>query len=261
MRYRRFANPVPLTPSGKGHLLAEYFAHYRELAGSDLAALNASLPREAYGQVLDEIGGLLLEASRSAASRPGAVRDFLDSNPLPSMLRERLPDDFRAFCLALNSLKQWVSAEQASTDRFLLGGQARDFCRRVATHCIVTGNDFDGQVTELHHPARDGRPPLLLSKEGHSRVHGQQPNGVDVNGGSTVQQEETYRILVELKRRGNRAWIMLRVGCESHLGLPLSKPKSPNVLASCRTFAKKAAEATGMSYRPLLSWLDERGLA
>jgi len=257
MSYRRFANPVPLTPSEKVQLLAEYFSHYRELAEGDLAALNANLPREAYAVVLEQIGGLLLEASEAAATRRGPLRDFLDSNPLPAMLSDRLPDDFRAFCLALNALKQWLSAEQAYTDRYLLGGRARDFCRQAATHCIVTGNDFNGQASELHHPARDGRPPLLLSKEGHSRVHGQ------VNGGGPPvgQDAEIYRILVELKRRGNRAWIMLRVGCESHLGLPLSKPKAPNVLANCRVFAKKAAEATRMSYRQLLSWLDERGLA
>ncbi len=261
MRYRRFENPDALAPSEKVQLLAEYFSHYSGLAETNMEALNVNLPRESFAPLLDQIGGLLLDASRSAASQAGPVRMFLESNTLPAMLSDRLPDNFRAFCLALNALKQWLSAEQAYTDRYLLGGRARHFCRQAATHCIVTGNDFNGQASELHHPARDGRPPLLLSKEGHSRVHRQQPgesNGSYVSGGN---DSGVYDVLLGLKHQGNRSWVMLRVGCESHLGLPLSKPKSANVLGNCRVFAKKAAGDTGMSYRQLLSWLDERGLA
>ena len=83
--------------------------------------------------------------------------------------RELLPDDFRVFSLLLNALKQWVSAESQSTDRYLLGGTARATCREAVNKWIVTGEEL-GENSELHHPLRDGRPPILLSKKGHNLV-------------------------------------------------------------------------------------------
>ena len=46
-------------------------------------------------------------------------------------------------------------------------------CRDVSTTCLVTGEAL-GADSELHHPVRDGRPPVLLSKAGHDRIEGQQ---------------------------------------------------------------------------------------
>ena len=66
------------------------------------------------------------------------MRDFLADNPLPDGMAPLLPDSFRAFCLALNSLKQWVAKEQAATDRYLLGGVSRQLSDASAT-CLVTG--------------------------------------------------------------------------------------------------------------------------
>lgn len=41
-------------------------------------------------------------------------------------------------CLS-NALKQWVAAESAATDRYLLGGTARKQCRKMADHCLGSG--------------------------------------------------------------------------------------------------------------------------
>ena len=71
MRYRRFENPDALAPAEKVQLLAKYFSHYSGLAETNMEALNVNLPREAFAPVLDQIGGLLLDASRSAASQAG----------------------------------------------------------------------------------------------------------------------------------------------------------------------------------------------
>jgi hypothetical protein len=120
------------------------------------------------------VGGKLLEESEKLANTDGPVRKFLDDNPLPAPLAEMLPPQFRVFCLALNALKQWVSTQQARTDHHLLGGRARDLCKGATDRCLVTG-DALGQDRQLHHPVRDGRPPIPLSKHGHSLIEGQLP--------------------------------------------------------------------------------------
>ena len=64
---------------------------------------------------------MLLTKSKSLASIEGPIRTFLDDNPLPLAVAQRLQPEFRVFCLALNAIKQWVAAEQSATDRYLLG--------------------------------------------------------------------------------------------------------------------------------------------
>ena len=53
-----------------------------------------------------------------------------------------------------------MAAEQAATDRYLLGGKAGKDCRAAATTCVVTAKSLDGGKVELH-PVRDGRPRFL----------------------------------------------------------------------------------------------------
>jgi hypothetical protein len=248
MGYRRPKSRAKLTKAEKVELLSRYFNHYRRLAKNAPASLNVKVPREAYDDLLDQIGGLLLTRATKAADEPGPVRDFLDANRLPASLKERLPDDFRAFCLALNALKQWVSAEQAATDRYLLGGTARQVCRQVASICVVTGQPIDGQAVELHHPVRDRRPPIPVSKKGHAQIEGQ------VTG-----QEAGHHLsaLRALKREGNRSWVQLRLGCHALLGHPVAA--KPSVLRSAKTFARNAAQLTGMTNEQLIEWLDTNG--
>ena len=61
-----------------------------------------------------------MDESRRMGESAGSVREFLNTNPLPPATAPLLTDEFRTFCLALNALKQWVAAEQAATDRYLV---------------------------------------------------------------------------------------------------------------------------------------------
>jgi hypothetical protein len=248
-RYVRPANPHPLLPHEKAELLRKYFAYYERLAQDAPELLNVKLERSAVSDVLDEIGTLLLERSQQLAREPGPVKDFLDTTELPDCLQARLPDEFRAFCLTLNALKQWVAAESAATDRYLLGGTARKQCRQMADHCLATGQPIDGSKVELHHPARDGRPSIPLSKTGHDAIE----------SSAQIHDEPVEAALRELKREGSRSWVMLRRGCQALLGETVDDSTSA-VLASSKTFARKAVDATGLDYEELIEWLDEREL-
>ena len=170
-RPKSLAKPLRLVE--RRALLKEYFEHYTSLAKNDPTALNQKLSRKAFAPLLDAIGALLVRDSAALATTPGPLREFLDKNPLPQMLTDKLPDDFRAFCLALNALKQWVAAEQAATDRYLLGGTARTECRAVAKSCVLSAEQLTLDTTDLHHPVRDGRPPIPLSKKAHAGLEGQ----------------------------------------------------------------------------------------
>ncbi len=250
MAYERPEPKAKLSKPERKALLERYYGEYRAWAAEDPSHLNRKVPREVFEELLNRAGALLLEQAAVLATTPGPVREFLDQNPLPPSLEGKLPDEFRTFTLALNALKQWVAAEQAATDRYLLGGTARTECRAAADVCIVSGAPLADGVVELHHPVRDGRPPIPLSKEGHDQLEGQ---------GSTPQDDSVWSVLRELKRQGNRSWVHLRRGCLDLLNEPVEH-STPNVAASSRTFARNAAKATGMSYQELLSWLDDSGL-
>jgi hypothetical protein len=249
MPYVRPANNRPLSKQEKLRLLTEYAAHYRDAVLNDASALNRKIPREAFTDLLDRVGMLLVDESTRLATAPGPVREFLDANPLPEGMAPLLPDSFRAFCLALNSLKQWVAKEQAATDRYLLGGLSRELCRSAEVACLVTGEGL-GPDAELHHPVRDGRPPVLVSKAGHDRIEGQER----VNAADPVESE-----LVALRRKANLSWAHLRRGCLDLLGTPVPA-SSKGMAASARTHARKASAATQLGYQELLEWLDKRGL-
>jgi hypothetical protein len=249
MAYCRPQSKARLTKAEKLGLLSQYFEYYRALAKQSPASLNVKAPRKAYDQLLAQVGGLLLATSAKAAKERGQVRDFLDTHPLPDALKGLVPDEFRAFCLALNALKQWVSAEQAATDRYLLGGTARHVCRQAASTCVLTDQPFKGQVVELHHPVRDGRPPIPVSKTAHAQIEGQAP------GHGTAPHLASLRAL---KREGNRSWAQLRLGCQALLGHSVHA-RSSSALSSAKTFARKAVELTSMTNQELIEWLDANG--
>jgi hypothetical protein len=249
MAYVRPVNTTPLSKQQKLHLLSEYAAYYRNAVASNDHALNQKIPRDAFADLLDRIGSLLIDESARLAIGPGPVREFLADNPLPDGMASLLPESFRAFCLALNSLKQWVAKEQAATDRYLLGGVSRQMCRDASATCLVTGEVLDADA-ELHHPVRDGRPPVILSKAGHDRIEGQQR----VNG-----TDEAEKALIALRRKTNLSWAQLRRGCLDLLGSPVI-PSSKAMAASARSFARKASAVTHLGHQELLDWLDSKGL-
>lgn len=245
MRFKRPTNPNKLTKEQKLSLLKEYVSHYEREAAADQNILKQGIPREEFSDLLNQIGQLLLRHSKITSTQPGAVTNFLQATPLPPRMEKLLPREFRVYCLALNALKQWVAAEQAATDKFLLGGTARELCRAAAAKCIVTGEALQSNV-ELHHPVRDGRPPIPLSKRGHALIERQTKFTSDDPMGTS---------LIALKQQGNHSWAMLRRGCLDLLGTP--EPwASSSTAASARTFARKATKASNMSYGEILSWLD-----
>ncbi|WIG93163.1 hypothetical protein [Myxococcus sp. SDU36] len=250
MTYERPKPKAKLSKPERKELLERYYGEYRAWAAEDHSCLNRKVPRGAFNEMLNQVGGLLLEQAGMMATTPGPVREFLEQNPLPPVLEGKLPDEFRAFALALNALKQWVAAEQAATDRYLLGGQVRTECWAAADVCIVSGVSLADGVGELHHPVRDGRPPIPLGADAHDQLEGQV---------STPHDDSTRSVLLKLKRQGNRSWVHLRRGCLDLLGEPVEH-STPNVAAASKTFARNAARATGMSYEELVLWLDDSGL-
>jgi len=249
MAYERPENELPLSPEEKPILLKQYFEYYRALSETNPSALNAKLPRSAFEDLLNELGEMLLAKSRSLASIEGPVGTFLDDNPLPSAIAQHLPREYRVFCLALNAIKQWVAAEQSATDRYLLGGTSRKLCCAAADSCLVSG-DILGSDCELHHPVRDGRPAIPLSKHGHDLIEGQ----ISSEGDDPIGQA-----LSKLRREGNRSWAQLRRGCLDLTGQ--SEPgTSKRGAANDRAFARKAAVAANVSYEEIREWLNENGL-
>jgi hypothetical protein len=247
--YNRPTNKQKLSKPEKLDLLKDYAEHYRHLIATDRKALNRKVPRESFRDLMDTLGEMLLTESAELAVKAGPVRKFLNDNRLPQSMKEKLPDKFRAFCLALNSFKQWVAAEQAATDRFLLGGNARDLCREAAKTCLVT-NIALGQDIELHHPVRDGRPPIPLSKKGHDEIEGQV---------ATVRNDPISMTLCALKSEKNHSWAQLRRGCLDQLGRP-EQWKSKASASGARAFAKKSAAAAGLGYEQILEWLKSNDL-
>lgn len=247
MPYKRPISGSPLSKTGKLDLLRGYIEHYRQLAADDPSVLNRKVPREAFGDLMDRLGELLLAESARLAESEGPVRDFLQANPLPESLGDRLPAEFRVFCLVLNSIKQWVAAEQAATDCYVLGANARKLCRKAADTCVVTGHPL-GDGCELHHPIRDGRPPIPLTKAGHAAIEGQ----LGVVGDGPIGQA-----LVPLRRKLGRSWAQLRRGCLDLLGKPVDWPSKASASVA-RSFARKAAVTAGVGYEQILDWLDSQ---
>jgi len=249
MVYKRPVNKLPLSKAEKRDLLKEYFEDYRSRAATDLSVLNRKLPREALNVLLGALGEMLLAKSESLASMDGPVGTFLDDNPLPPAINQRLPRKFRVFCLALNAIKQWVAAEQSATDRYLLGGDARKLCREVAAHCLVSDEEL-GSDCELHHPVRDGRPAIPLSKHGHDSIEGQR---------SSESDDPIDLALFGLRRKGNRSWAQLRRGCMDCIGHP-EPQSSKSGAANDRAFAHKAAADANLGYEEILEWLKKKRL-
>lgn len=252
MPYTRPVNLNQVAPNEKSQLISDYVAYYEKIAISttergDYSEFNVKLPKAAAEALLGDVGALLNQAALKAA-KTGQVKDFLDRNPLPDSMKSHLSDEFRAFCLLLNSLKQWVSAESLATDRYLLGGKVRDRLRAASTHCMITGSLLD--KVELHHAVRDGRPPIPLSPEGHRQVE---------ESNAETTDNTLILTLRELKAERTWSWRMLRDGCMSQLGENIDS-RSKNALNTSRTFAKKAQIRTGLSFEQLLESLDESGL-
>ena len=222
--------------------------YYKELIHEQgIEALNLKIPREVFASVLDEVGSLLQERAAQLLSESEAVRQFLEKTPVPPSMASQLPEDFRVFALLLNALKQWVSAESAATDRFLLGGNARKECREVTNTCLVTGKEI-GDDGELHHPVRDGRPPVLLSREGHNIIE----YGQKKRGESQQADDLSWQIICQRRSKSKQSWRQLEEGCR-HLITPESLCR-PNA----KSFANKVVEETGLSPKEVIALIKSK---
>ena len=241
--YKRFENAIQLDKNQKIKLLNDYNEYYEDLIKTTQGfdKLNIKIPREEFDDILDKVGSLLIEKAIEMA-KSGAVKDFLDNNPLPASMKNMLPDDFRAFCLILNSLKQWVSAESASTDRYLLGGTARDTIREITKKCIITDETLEKDA-ELHHPLRDGRPPIYISKKGHNILE----YGVSDNNDSIWEKMKT------LKKEKHGSWKLLREGCESIINKSDSR-------ANGKAFSNTIIRETGLNAKEIIQLLDSKNI-
>jgi len=241
--YKRFENKNKLDKSQKVKLLEEYLKYYQELNISQgIGKLNIKIPREFFDDVIDKIGTILIEKS-SELSKKGNVKDFLDNNPLPENMAKLLPDEFRTFCLILNALKQWVSKEQLATDRYLLGGTARETLKEAAKKCVITNEQLTNDA-ELHHPIRDGRPPILISKKGHNLLENQQSISSDDN------EDRIWQKMKEMKVKKHSSWELLREGCNTILH-PVN-----NCRANAKSFANTIIRETGLNAKEILNKLD-----
>lgn len=249
MTYKRYKSETMLPKAEKVSLMSEYVDYYERLVQEQgLDTLNVKIPREVFAPLLDQIGMLLNERAIEY-SKAGPVKDFLDANPLPPHMQELLPDDFRAFSLMLNALKQWVVAESAATDRYLLGGTARRTCRDAVFNCIVTGEEL-GADAELHHPLRDGRPPILLSKTGHVQVEQRHQAGTS----ACSPDDGIWLRICALKKEKHMSWVQLREGCAAMAeGVSANRP-------GAKSFANTVIRETGLDVQAVVGLLDERGL-
>lgn len=252
MNYVRYTNDNPLSPEEKVNLLKEYIEYYEELAKEGrFELLNQKLPRNAVSDILDTIGCLLKTESQKLAQTSDEVKAFLNANPLPGRMAELLPEDFRVFVLILNSLKQWVMAESAYCDRYLMGGTVRKNCRKAIDHCLVTGEPLDGTI-ELHHPVRDGRPPIPLSKKGHSLIEGQVAIEADESfDGENAGDETEWDKLKRIRKQQNQSWAQLREG------LMAIKTGSTVFRPNAKSFANKAIRVLTVSPEYILTLMDE----
>jgi hypothetical protein len=241
--YKRFENENKLSKSQKINLLEEYTKYYEDIINEQgIEKLNIKIPRELFDDITDKIGTIIIEKSKEL-SRNGMIKDFLDNNPLPNNMKKLLPDEFRTFCLVLNALKQWISAEQSATDRFLLGGNARTILKDAAKKCIVT-NELLTKDAELHHPLRDGRPPILISKKGHNFIENQQSISGDDNG------DTIWEKMKSLKKEKHGSWILLREGCNAILD------SSKKCRANAKAFANTIIRETGLKAQEIIDKLD-----
>jgi hypothetical protein len=244
--YKRYENKIQLDRNEKIKLLEEYNKYYENIIKSPqgIEKLNVKIPREVFEDILDKIGTILMEKSKEL-SKNGPVKDFLNSNPLPENMARLLPDDFRTFCLMLNALKQWVSAESASTDKYLLGGTARAICRNASTKCVIT-NEVLTKDAELHHPLRDGRPPIFISKRGHNLIEYKQ--GISDDDDSDL----IWSKIKSLRSDRNMSWKQLREGCNALLDF------NTNCRAGAKSFANTVMRETGLNAEEIIKLLDSK---
>lgn len=246
-KYRRYRVSGKIKGEAKKTALADYIRHYTEIARTNPALLNQKIPKRVSEAVLNEVGSLLQRYARELSTNEGPLKEFLDRNPVPVCLGRELTDEIRVFSLVLHALRQWATGEALAMDRLLISGNVRKDLKELFTICPVAPDDTDTSKVELHHPVRDGRPPIPLSKRGHDTVEGLLVlEDGDRAGAALVALRRDY---------GPISWKRLRVGCMALIENP-PEGFADSYLANARSWARKAKKITKLEETPILAFLD-----
>jgi len=254
-----FDPPKPaakITADNRQQLLSEYFEHYSKMAKTNPSDLRRKLPRSVFQPFLDEIGAHVAKLAKEIAegnvdeSHGTAVKQFLEQNPVPGQIGKHLTMEMRAYALLVRAVLQWAVGQSLSIDRWVISGNARKFLRTSSPNCIVTGAPFGTDDIELHHPVRDGRPPLPVSKIGHKIAD-------DVFD----PQDTVGKLLVSVRRKRSNSWRLIWQGCvlESGEFLDLSEyavGRSKSAAAAARWFARE----TELPVEEIRKWIEENEL-
>jgi hypothetical protein len=250
--YARFRAGRKIGAQERLKALSEYIAHYEVIAKEQPQLLNQKLPRKVVHPILDGIGSSLKTVA-SQLTAHSDIQEFLRRNEPPICIGHELTDEVRIFCLLLNALRQWTVAEQSYMDRFLFSGNVRKEIRKLATRCPVSSERI-GPTTkvELHHPVRDGRPPLPLSKNGHDKLEGFVVVARDDKDGQK---------LVEHRRSANPpySWKKLRVGCLDHRD-ETDSDLNEDYLRKARAVLGRVRRGTAMEVEQIWAVLDRYDL-
>jgi hypothetical protein len=80
-----------------------------------------------------------------------------------------------------------------------------------------------------------------------------------VTGSTEPKSASALAQIKAIKERSNRSYSNLRKGCLDHMGVSVVHG-TPKVRASSRSFAKKAAEMTGLSYAAIVTLMNDNHL-
>jgi len=85
-------------------------------------------------------------------------------------------------------------------------------------------------------------------------------NEYTLNGANkAVSIEPNLEVIYKIRAQNGRSFINLRRGCLNLMGVSIVHG-TEKVGASSRTFARKASEATGLSYAAIIALLDKYSL-
>lgn len=232
--------------------LKAYVEHYARIAAEAPELLNQKLPRSVSEEIHSEIGALLQQRAKELVKTSGPIRTFLRRNPVPKCLGSSLTKEVRCFSLLLHSLNQWCVVEKLAMDRFLCSGNVRKELKSLFEICPVVPGDESKTTVELHHPLRDGRPPIPLSKKGHDKVEGLVVLEVgDDDGARLIEHRKTSKPIY--------SWVRLRTGCLLRQGMVFADLKS-SYRASARHAIKRVTEDLKSTPESILEILNRYGL-
>ena len=109
-----------------------------------------------------------------------------------------------------------------------------------------------GEDPELHHAVRDGRPPILLSKKGHTFV--EQSNQVKISTISDDDSDDVWNTIKGIRTKKNQSWAQLKEGCNAII------TGSDDCRPGAKFFANVVIRDNGLSASNILEIFDNKGL-